>query len=343
MDRAAPPRRRDRARRRRDRVAQAGRRITFDDFKALLTRSKLLSFQRERGTDGYGVHPSLVRTTAGVFFQHADSNHDEKVSREGLARMFKAHGLGDAARAERYFERFDLDKSGELDKKEFTRLLLGLKMIDGDGTDKLTKEDRVPASSLIRSVRELSAAIFVCVVRERKAAILQYSLPRPALLRGRRGGSDRVHLLRGEAAEAADGEAVREEAARRDERRRRAELLLVAEGLLDEVADLLDAEEAQPMKATAGIVMSRAGRRGRSASPPDRKLLVWREYESGTGVVSSDSHAPSASTVASRRLHLRLHLRLDLRRPPRVAPRHLGEDERTRGRSPTPPAASLRR
>ena len=37
-------------------------------FKALLTRSKLLSFQRERGTDGYGVHPSLVRTTAGVFF-----------------------------------------------------------------------------------------------------------------------------------------------------------------------------------------------------------------------------------------------------------------------------------
>ena len=97
-------------------IAQAGRRITFDDFKALLTRSKLLSFQRERGTDGYGVHPSLVRTTAGVFFQHADSNHDEKVSREGLARMFKAHGLGDAARAERYFERFDLDKSGELDK-----------------------------------------------------------------------------------------------------------------------------------------------------------------------------------------------------------------------------------
>ena len=83
-----------------------------------------------------------MRTTAGVFFQHADSNHDEKVSREGLARMFKAHGLGDAARAERYFERFDLDKSGELDKKEFTRLLLGLKMIDGDGTDKLTKEDQ---------------------------------------------------------------------------------------------------------------------------------------------------------------------------------------------------------
>ena len=123
-------------------IAQAGRRITFDDFKALLTRSKLLSFQRERGTDGYGVHPSLVRTTAGVFFQHADSNHDEKVSREGLARMFKAHGLGDAARAERYFERFDLDKSGELDKKEFTRLLLGLKMIDGAGTDKLTKEDQ---------------------------------------------------------------------------------------------------------------------------------------------------------------------------------------------------------
>ena len=30
-------------------IAQAGRRITFDDFKALLTRSKLLSFQRERG------------------------------------------------------------------------------------------------------------------------------------------------------------------------------------------------------------------------------------------------------------------------------------------------------
>ena len=130
-------------------IAQAGRRITFDDFKALLTRSKLLSFQRERGTDGYGVHPSLVRTTAGVFFQHADSNHDEKVSREGLARMFKAHGLGDAARAERYFERFDLDKSGELDKKEFTRLLLGLKMIDGDGTDKLTKEDGASACVIL--------------------------------------------------------------------------------------------------------------------------------------------------------------------------------------------------
>ena len=61
-----------------------------------------------------------------------------------------------------------------------------------------------------------------------------------------------MHLLGGEAAEAADGEAVREEAAPRDERGRRAELLLVAERLLDEVADLLDAEEA-PAARRAGV------------------------------------------------------------------------------------------
>lgn len=108
--------------------ANSDRMLALDDFKALLTRSGLVTFQREQGTDGYGVHPLLYDAACGVFFEHADLDSDGAVSLEELVRMFEVHELGDAARAEHHFERF-AGGQGVLQKEDFMRLLLGLKVV----------------------------------------------------------------------------------------------------------------------------------------------------------------------------------------------------------------------
>ena len=61
-----------------------------------------------------------VRRIAKVAGKRRDRGREADVGQRHAGARW---ALGDAARAERYFERFDLDKSGELDKKEFTRLL----------------------------------------------------------------------------------------------------------------------------------------------------------------------------------------------------------------------------
>ena len=104
--------------------------LGFDDFKAALLRCKLITLQENSDAGGtYGVHDSLVRVCADVFFSSADVDGDGTITLDEVELMFAKFGLGGSARAAEAFEEYDADQSGAIDKTEFVRLLLGEKVL----------------------------------------------------------------------------------------------------------------------------------------------------------------------------------------------------------------------